>query len=175
MGTSTTAYTGSFGGTSSASPIIAGAALAVQGVVEAAAGLRLSPAQMRAALTDPATSTPSNDPPVDRIGVLPNLRAIIEDGSSTCARCLYPRLRGRHRRPACRRDLGQSGLILVPTTVADAQAAFGESRRDREPEQSRPRGEAGQDNFVYVRAKNRGGSDGPGTSAQVFGRRPRPL
>lgn len=76
-GTSTSAYTTTFGGTSGASPIISGAALAVQGVVEAALGLRFSPAQMRAILTNPATSTPSANPALDRIGVMPDLRAII--------------------------------------------------------------------------------------------------
>ena len=83
-GTSTTAYTGSFSGTSSASPIIAGAALAVQGLVEIRAGLRLSPAQMRAVLTDPATSTPSDDPPVDRIGSCRTCGRSSRTGSSTC-------------------------------------------------------------------------------------------
>ena len=39
---------------------------------------RFSPAQMRALLTNPATGTPSDDPPNDRIGIMPDLRAIIE-------------------------------------------------------------------------------------------------
>lgn len=65
-----------FCGTSSAAPMIAGAALAVQGMVEAAHGRRLSPERLRAALSDPATGTPSADPARDRVGVMPDLRAI---------------------------------------------------------------------------------------------------
>ena len=59
-------------------PIVTGAALAVQGVLEAAGGSRLSPAQMRQVLSDAATGTASNNPAADQIGVMPNLRAIIE-------------------------------------------------------------------------------------------------
>jgi serine protease len=168
-GTSTTAYTGSFGGTSSASPIVAGAALAVQGVVEAAAGLRLSPAQMRAVLTDPATLTPSDDPPVDRIGVLPNLRAIIEDGQFNMRPDVYIRdFVGDTGDPHAGAISASPDVILVPTTVADAQAAFGEGSGTENLNNLGHEATAGQDNYVYVRAKNRGGSDGPGTSAQVF-------
>lgn len=65
-----------FCGTSSAAPMIAGAALAVQGMVYAAHGRRLSPAQLRAVLSDPANGTPSGDPASDRVGVMPDLRAI---------------------------------------------------------------------------------------------------
>ena len=54
---STTAYTTGFGGTSGASPIITGAALAVQGRAQAQLGFRFSPRQMRALLSNPATGT----------------------------------------------------------------------------------------------------------------------
>jgi hypothetical protein len=59
-------------------------------------------------------------------------------------------------------------VILVPTTVADAQAAFGEGSGTENLNNLGHEATAGQDNYVYIRAKNRGGSDGPGTSAQVF-------
>ena len=75
---SQTLYTTTFNGTSSASPIITGAALAVQGV--ATAGWPpLSPGQLRQVLSDPATGTASNNPAADEIGVMPDLRSIIED------------------------------------------------------------------------------------------------
>jgi serine protease len=69
--------TASFGGTSSASAIIAGAALAVQGIVQSRFTGRLNGPQMRAVLSNPATGTASNNPPKDRIGVMPNLSAIL--------------------------------------------------------------------------------------------------
>jgi len=169
QGTSTTAYTGSFGGTSSASPIVSSAALAVQGMVEAAAGLQLSPAQMRAVLTNPATSTPSDDPPVDRIGVMPNLRAIIEDGQFNMRPDVYIRdFLGDTGDPHAGAISASPDVILVPTTVVDAQVAFGEGSGTENLNNLGHEATAGQDNYIYVRAKNRGGSDGPGTSAQVF-------
>ena len=72
-------YTTSFDGTSSASAIIAGAALVLQGVAEATSTPheRLSPAQVRALLSDPTLGTPSKDPLADRIGVMPDLRKIL--------------------------------------------------------------------------------------------------
>ena len=77
-GTGTTTYTGFFGGTSGASPIITGAALLLQAWAQQADGARLSPAEVCGILGDPLLNTPSASPGTDRIGVMPNLRAIIE-------------------------------------------------------------------------------------------------
>src|SRR5687768_8029820 len=49
----TNLYTTGFNGTSSASPIVTGAVLAVQGLVEAASADRLAPSQIRMILSDP--------------------------------------------------------------------------------------------------------------------------
>lgn len=76
-GTSTTAYTSSFGGTSGASPIVSGAALLLQAWGRGR-GAPYSPATMRTLLSSAALNTPSAAPATDRIGVMPNLRAIIE-------------------------------------------------------------------------------------------------
>ena len=69
-------YTPGFGGTSGASPIVTGAALLLQAW---ALGRRYSypPHTLRALLSDPAHNTASASPTVDRIGVMPNLKAII--------------------------------------------------------------------------------------------------
>jgi hypothetical protein len=75
-GDSTNAYTTSFGGTSGASPIVAGSALIVQSWL-VKHGQRYSPSTMRAVLSSRALNTPSADPPNDRIGVMPNLQQII--------------------------------------------------------------------------------------------------
>ena len=78
-------YTGDFEGTSGASPIVAGAALILQGIRQAALdrgapGKRFSPQQLRDLLT--ANGTPSKTPSTDKIGVMPDLRAIITHNSN---------------------------------------------------------------------------------------------
>jgi len=71
-----THYTECFSGTSAAAAIIAGAALALQGMYKARTGRVLSPAQMRALLADPATGTAQGPGARGHIGVMPDLRAI---------------------------------------------------------------------------------------------------
>lgn len=73
-----------FGDTSGASAIIAGAALAVQGYAKMSLNRTLSPDEMREVLRNPATATLSEnstsaDPNADRIGVMPDLRQIINN------------------------------------------------------------------------------------------------
>jgi hypothetical protein len=73
-------YSADFDGTSAAAAIVAGAALLVEGAVQAKTGSRLGPAALRALLADtaPNGNTPSHNPPVDQIGVMPNLRYILQ-------------------------------------------------------------------------------------------------
>ncbi|KAF6700430.1 MULTISPECIES: S8 family peptidase [Bacillus] len=71
-------YTHNFNRTSSATPIVAGAALAIQGIIEVSHGYRLSPSEIQNILADPTFGTASENPPIDRIGVMPNLRTIID-------------------------------------------------------------------------------------------------
>lgn len=73
----TNLYTSSFAGTSSASPIIAGAAASIQGIAKNNKGKVYTPSQLRNILSDPSTGTESNDPISDKIGVLPDLKAIL--------------------------------------------------------------------------------------------------
>lgn len=79
QGTATSLYTTSFGGTSGASPIVTGAAIALQGMVKAAGKPALTPARMRQVLCDPRLGTRSNVPAADRIGVMPDLRKIVAE------------------------------------------------------------------------------------------------
>lgn len=69
-----------FGGPSGASAIIAGAALSLQGMVEAQLGWPggWPPWEVRKTLSDPALGTPSANPPTDKIGVMPDLKSIAE-------------------------------------------------------------------------------------------------
>lgn len=84
-------YTGSFSGTSSAAPMIAGAAVLVQSVYRANAAPqvptgsvpeswgRLSPRQMSARLSDPQTGRRQGQRVGGFIGVMPNLRAVLDE------------------------------------------------------------------------------------------------
>ncbi|TCP65539.1 S8 family peptidase [Baia soyae] len=73
-----TSYTNSFSGTSSASPIIAGAATALNGITKAGYnGFTYSPTDIRTILKYSAFSTPSASAN-DKIGRMPNLKAITE-------------------------------------------------------------------------------------------------
>lgn len=75
-GNLTNSYTPGFGGTSSASPIVAGAAVLLQSWRTWRPRV-YTPDRMRELLTA-AVNTASANPAADRIGVMPNLRAIIE-------------------------------------------------------------------------------------------------
>lgn len=165
----TNLYTTGFNGTSSASPIVTGAALAVQGLAQAALGHRFAPWQLRQILSNPANGTPSQTPAVDRIGVMPNLRAIIDGDVLSLAPDVY-----------LRDFVGDSGdahmgaisaspdVILRQNAVADPQAAFGQGSGVENSATLGYEAEAGQDNFVYVRMRNRGGSAANNVEATVF-------
>lgn len=73
-------YTSAFSGTSSASPIIAGAAGLLQGLAKQNSGAALPPAQIRALLADPKTGTPQGPDVAGAIGVMPNLKAVLAEG-----------------------------------------------------------------------------------------------
>jgi hypothetical protein len=68
-------YTSVFGGTSSATPIVAGAALSVQGALRSVNLGPLTPAQMRNLLV--STGSPQPSPDTGHIGPLPNVRAAL--------------------------------------------------------------------------------------------------
>jgi hypothetical protein len=71
-------YTTEFGGTSGASPIVAACALLLQSLCVRSGQPRFSPSEMRSLLADPALNTRSDNPASDLIGVMPDLRALIE-------------------------------------------------------------------------------------------------
>ncbi|WP_223620026.1 S8 family peptidase [Lysobacter sp. ESA13C] len=162
-------YTAGFNGTSSASPIVTGAALVTQGMYAATTGTRLSPGQMRSLLSDPAINTPQGGGVAGAIGVMPDLRAIIEDTLG-----LVPDV-------YLRDAVGDSGVvpstgaissspdvILRPTAVANPDAAFGEGSGTENSNTLGHEAETGQDNFLYVRMRNRGAADADDVRATVY-------
>jgi serine protease len=169
-GTSLTSYTTTFGGTSSASPIVAGAALAVQGIAEQSAsiGYRFGPLQLREMLSDATTGTASNDPATDRIGVMPDLRQIIDGVLNVTADVYIRDFVGDHGDPHAGAVSASPDIILRPAEVADPQAAFGQGSGTENLDTLGFEAEAGQDNFIYVRALNRGGADAANVEATVY-------
>jgi len=167
--TATNLYTSGFNGTSSASPIVTGAALAVQGLAEANLGHRLGPWQVRALLSDPATGTPSQTPATDRIGVMPNLRAIIDGQILNLAPDVYLRdFVGDTGDPHSGAISASPDVILRESPEANPQAAFGEGSGSENNTMLGLEAEAGQDNFIYVRVRNRGGSAAANVQATVY-------
>jgi serine protease len=166
---STTAYTGTFSGTSSASPIITGAALAIQGVREAAGGPRLGSLQMRQVLSNPATGTPSANPGTDLIGVMPNLASIITTTLGVGFTDVYVRdFPGDTGDPHSGPISASPDVIVRPTPVGNPQAAYGEGSGTESSQTLGYQVEAGQDNYVYVRVRNRGDHTAHNVEATVY-------
>ena len=161
-------YRTNFGGTSGASPIVTGAALALQGIHQAHHGFRLSPRQMREILRDPALNTPPSPAEATQIGVMPNLRQIIEDRIQLVPDVYVRDFVGDTGDPHGGPISASPDIILRPDAVADPQAAFGEGSGTENSATLGFEAEAGQDNFVYVRVRNRGGADAANVQARVF-------
>ena len=164
----TNIYTSGFSGTSGASPIITGAALAVQGRAEALLGTRFSPRQIRVILSDPATGTPPAATETTQIRVMPNLRNIF-DAVFNSAPDLYIRdFVGDTGEPHTGAVSASPDIVLRPMPVADPQAAFGAGSGTENSATLGFKAEAGQDNFIYVRVLNQGGSSATNVDATVY-------
>jgi hypothetical protein len=167
--TATNLYTTIFSGTSSASPIVTGAALAVQGLAQANLGHRLGPWQLRAILSDAANGTASQNPAVDRIGVMPNLRSIIDGSILNLAPDIYLRdFVGDTGDPHTGAISASPDVILRQTAVINPQASFGEGSGTENSATLGFEALAGQDNYIYMRVRNRGGSPAMNVQATVY-------
>jgi hypothetical protein len=167
---STTAYTTGFGGTSGASPIITGAALAVQGRAEAQLGFRFSPRQMRAILSDPTPgrNTPASAAETTQINVMPNLRNIFDTVFNAAPDVYIRDFVGDAGEPHAGAISASPDIILRPIAVANPQAAFGAGSGMENNAALGWTAEVGQDNFIYVRVLNQGGSAAANVEATVF-------
>jgi hypothetical protein len=161
-------YTDTFQGTSSASPIIVSAAALVQARHQAVAGTFLSPTQMRTVLSNPATGTVQGGVVPGAIGVMPDLAAVLP------ALGLVPDI-------YLRDAVGDTGVIpwagsistspdviVRPDSVADPQASYGQGSGTEGSSTLGYEVESGQDNFIYVRVRNRGGSAAVNVVARVY-------
>ena len=165
---STTLYKTNFGGTSGASPIITGAALAVQGRAEAQLGYRFSPRQMRVILSNPSNGTPPSATETTQISVMPNLRTIFDSVFNTAPDIYLRDFVGDIGEPHTGSISASPDIILRPTLVVDPQTSFGAGSGTENDATLGYTAEVGQDNFVYVRALNQGGSPATNVEATIF-------
>lgn len=165
---STTIYTTGFSGTSGASPIITGAALAVQGRAEAQLSFRFSPRQIRAILSNPATGTPPAATETTQISVMPDLRNIFDTVFNTAPDVYIRDFVGDTGEPHTGSISASPDIILRPTALADPQAAYGVGSGTENSATLGSTAEIGQDNFIYVRVLNQGGSPATNVEATVF-------
>jgi hypothetical protein len=166
-GTDNTSYTTSFGGTSGASPIVTSAAVIIQAIAEMTIGYRFSPKELRQIIVIDGTA--SADPATDRIGVMPDLRAIITGNRINLAPDLYMRDHiGDTGDPTAGTVSLSPDIILRQSAVPNPTAAFGEgSGTENNPALSDPAA-SGIDHSLYVRALNRGGSAATGVSVDLY-------
>ncbi len=163
-------YPSTFGGTSSASAIVAGAVLLVQGVAQASPSLghRLSPGEMRVRLSDPDPSinTRSVNHGVDLIGVMPNLKGILT--TLGVAPDVYMRdyVGDTGSVPSVGAISLSPDIIVRPAPEANPGVAFGPGTENDLT--LGPTVTPGQDNFVYVRVWNRGNVAAMNVTATVF-------
>jgi serine protease len=146
-----------FSGTSGASAILAGVALAVQGMAQAKLKFRLSPWQLRLMLRDPANGTPSVDPSRDKIGVMPDLKKIVDVLGLTHDVYLRDHLGDEGELPRARRWQSPDIAVLA-TTLQDPQSELGEGSAQQDSEiAASPKLDS--QTRIYLRLRNRGSED----------------
>ncbi len=156
-GTLQTQYTDGFGGTSGASPIVAGAALCIQGITQASFGHRLSPGQIRYFLSNfgaPQTDNLPLYPATQHIGVLPDLAQIIPQIGLLPDIYIRDNVADSGQEPTTGGISASPDIILRKTLSLNPDVEFGLATYDSSTLGSET--EAGQDNYIYTRLQNRG-------------------
>ncbi len=149
--------------------MISGSALLLQGMYFATTGTLLSPQQMRVLLSDSATGTAQGGGVAGNIGMMPNLRSIVQ---STLG--LVPDV-------YLRDNVGDTGavpssgtvsispdVIVQASAVANPNGSFGEGSGTENDDTLGTKVEHGQDNHIYVRMRNRGLGPAPAARATVY-------
>ena len=172
-----------FNGTSAAAAIVAGAALAVQALAESNFGQRMGTTatgptsiDMRTLLRDPAFGTspaPEPSPTAGPIGVMPDLRKIIEDHFKLAPKVFLRDFIGDDGVPnPPTATLWRCPDILLnprfPSGVTSPQAAFGETSPRRNDPMLSQAARPGQDNVLYVRVLNRDANPAPGIVVDLY-------
>lgn len=172
----TSSYTTGFGGTSGASPIIVGAAAVIQGISSASLGFKLAPAEVRRVLA--INGTASDNPAVDRIGVMPNLEHIIDSvfGAGNRTPDIYIRdYVGDNGATTSGGVSASPDIIVRQAAIADPSTALGAgSGTENNPALSDPV-LAGRDHSLYIRLLNRGTGPANPSTASVYWSEPATL
>jgi hypothetical protein len=161
-------YTDTFQGTSSASPIIVSAAALLQSNYEAATGTQFSPTQVRAMLSNPATGTAQGGTVAGAIGVMPDLAAIVPTLGLVPDIYMRDAVGDTGIIPWTGSISASPDVIVLPAPVADPQLAFGEGSGTENSAVLGYKVESGQDNTIYVRVRNRGGTNAANVVATVY-------
>jgi hypothetical protein len=159
-------YTGSFGGTSGASPIIVGSAAIIQGISNAALGFKMAPLEVRRLLA--INGTASSSPATDRIGVMPNLQSIIDTtfGAGNSTPDIYIRDYVGDTGTTTSGAVSSSPDIIVrQQPIADPNAAVGPGSGNENNVALSDPVITGREHSVYIRLLNRG--TGPASNAKT--------
>jgi len=151
-GTVQTEYTDSFAGTSSASPMVVGVALCIEGIAENSLGYRFSPAQIRHLVS--TFGTPQGGDTSQHIGSLPDLALIIPEIGILPDIYLRDNAADSGEEPQVGSISASPDIILRKDPVADPQTEFGLGTYNDNT--LGHMAEFGQDNYIYIRLQNRG-------------------
>jgi hypothetical protein len=163
----TSEYTDNFGSTSGAAAIIAGAALALQGIAITSLGYRFAPLALRRLLA--FGGTPSANPAADRVGVMPNLRAVVASAEVHLGPDVYVRDNvGDVGQPHVAPFSESPDIIVRRQPVANPQASFGQGSGTENDIFLGQEVLQGVKHSVYVRLRNRGGSAAANVAVDVY-------
>lgn len=161
----------SFGDTSAAAAIIAGAAVLLQGLAYTHRRFRFSPGQIRLILGDRENGTASGDGDQFPIGVMPDLKKIVGQVLNLTP---APYLRDHVGDIGCAGSGGGAGerrwaspeIVLAAQSAVDPQQAFGEGSGTEDMLVGGVPGLPSR--YAYVRLRNRGGADAAGVEIKLY-------
>ena len=161
-------YTNSWNGTSSASAIIAGAALLVQQMHFATRNYRLSPAQVRALLSDRTLGvTVVDNVGTEQIGVMPDLAAIAGEIGAIPDVFIRDSVDDAGTVPSDK-VLQSPDIIVRQNVVPNAAVHFGDTGPWANAVPPIDEILPGQPNQVYIRLRNRGMVDAANVTVTLY-------
>lgn len=164
-GTAAGSLPGAYNGTSAAVAIVGAGVAALQGAYQAAHGSRLSPAQIRQLLG--TVGTPSADPAQDRIGLQPDLGALLAAAGGLSS--IYIRDNAADQGLPATGLLSRSpDIILRTASEPDPTGAWGPGSGHEADDDLSEQIPVGSDSFVYLRALNAGDAAATNVTGEVY-------
>jgi hypothetical protein len=168
-----TDYAYNFNATSAATAIIGGAAVVIQSIAKAAGQLK-SPAEMRTLLSNLATGTPVSRALTDPTsvpqptGAMPNLRRLLLSQNWVADVYLRDAVGDIGQVPSSGAVGDSPDIIVRSQQVADPAGSYGQNSGQADSPSLGGNAAANQNNYIYVRMKNRGGVPSLNTRAAVY-------